>query len=256
MKRVSLEALLRRASRLAEKRFDKWGDVDPLWLIETEDGKQEEFQTPIVADGPLDAFTTKQGMMSALRRQFAEKKVCRYASVSECWASASLGSGGEESARRYAEFGYTLANAPDRKEVVYVEAVDDCEIIMAFHDIIRPAHGKPYLGKLGPIERPKRLSGTWTDLLPRDERAAEAISAQGEMVSVSVDPAIDSLSPELLARVKDWVETATKRKLGQAGHCRFSVDGVDYRAVYVPKDGKVHIMLMLESNAPTPFGGA
>ena len=40
MKPIPLEALLRRVSRLAEKHFDKHGDVDPLWLVETEDGEQ------------------------------------------------------------------------------------------------------------------------------------------------------------------------------------------------------------------------
>jgi len=49
---------------------------------------------------------------------------------------------------------------------VLFEAEDGTEVLTAFRDIVRPAHGKPYLGKLGAIERPRGLYGRWLGLLP------------------------------------------------------------------------------------------
>ena len=129
--------------------------------------------TPIVADNPLEAFAVKQAVLNNMRRLFAEKKVRRYAIAAECWkSSAGVSRDEEESARRYAELGYTLANAPDREEVVCLSAVDDREVLMAFRAIVRPAHGRAHLGMLGEIERPSFARTEFLDLLPREFRDA------------------------------------------------------------------------------------
>lgn len=48
-----IDALLRRASRIAEHIFKDCGSLDPIWLIELADGKQEIIATPILApDAP------------------------------------------------------------------------------------------------------------------------------------------------------------------------------------------------------------
>ena len=60
----------------------------------------------------------------------------------------------------------SLANDPQREEVVMVDAGDGREYLCALREIIRPQHGKPYLGKLGEIERPNHVSGRYLDLLP------------------------------------------------------------------------------------------
>ena len=48
MKEGSLEALLRRMSRVAEKHFNEHGDVDPMWLTESANGEQVLFFAPII----------------------------------------------------------------------------------------------------------------------------------------------------------------------------------------------------------------
>jgi hypothetical protein len=73
----------------------------------------------------------------------------------------------EQAALRYAAMGYTLKDHPDRREVVQLEAADGYELIWALRDIIRPSHGKPYLGKMSAIERPEGIAGRFLDLLPR-----------------------------------------------------------------------------------------
>lgn len=160
---IPLEALLRRVSRLAEKHFDKHGDLDPLWLVETEDDEQE-------------VLITKQFRVADMRRQFAEMKVCRYAVVAESWKSNFEHSAMDEeaSARRYAELGYTLANAPNREEIIAIYAVDGREVLMAMRTIIRPAHGRAYLGKLDEVERPDFVRSDYVDLLPRESKSPSA----------------------------------------------------------------------------------
>lgn len=116
---IPLKALVRRASRVAEKLFNKQGEFDPFWLVETKEGEQTVVVTPFVADNPLEAFAVKQAVLNNMRRLFAEEKVRRYVIAAECWkSSAGVSRDEEESARRYAELDYTLANAPDREEVV------------------------------------------------------------------------------------------------------------------------------------------
>src|SRR5262249_43153055 len=50
--------------------------------------------------------------------------------------------------------------------IVHIEAADDTELKWAFRDIIRPARGKPYLGKLSVIARPTGATGRFLNLLP------------------------------------------------------------------------------------------
>ena len=60
---------------------------------------------------------------------------------------------------------------PQRREAVYVSAEDGREYLSAKREIIRPDHGKPYLGKLGKIERPDRAGGRFSGLLPNTSHA-------------------------------------------------------------------------------------
>jgi hypothetical protein len=95
----------------------------------------------------------------------------RYVFAAEAWTNESFGyptMSEEEEARRYAALGYTLTNAPDRKEIVGIEATNGREFLLAEREIIHPAYGRAYLGKLGEIMRPERVRGRFGDLLPRD----------------------------------------------------------------------------------------
>jgi hypothetical protein len=177
-KTVSLEALLRRMSRLAEKHFDEHGDVDPMFLVETARGEQSMIIAPIVADNPLNAHAVKDILATKAREEFAKHDVKRYAFAAEAWMSKNFmgpNMSEEEEARRYAALGYTLANAPDRKEIVTIEAADGRELLYAMREIVRPAHGRAYLGKLGEIRRPDHVRGRFLDLLPRERMADGAM---------------------------------------------------------------------------------
>src|SRR5262249_27489793 len=147
------------------------GDVDPIWLVEDASGEQHMIVSPIIADSPLEAAETKDRIADKMREHFAEHDIVRYARATEGWTLTdpllSANSTVQQAALRYAAMGYTLKNHPDRREVVELEAADGGELIWAFRDIIRPSHGKPYLGKMGAIERPEGIAGRFLDLLPR-----------------------------------------------------------------------------------------
>src|SRR5215831_12831438 len=59
-------------------------------------------------------------------------------------------------ALEYAAMGYTLANDPDRREIIYIQADDGTELLSALRDIVRPAHDKPSKGHAEALrERPQ-----------------------------------------------------------------------------------------------------
>jgi len=173
-KRIPLDALIRRVSRMAEQMFDRQGDVDPIWLVETASGEQHAIITPVIAGSPLEAADVKDKIAAEMRKHFIEHDIVRYACAMEAWTLAGPERKQvpttEQAALEYAAMGYTLAHHPDRREAVCIEAEDGTEFLTAFRDIIRPAHGKPYLDKLGPIERFDGIAmGRWAGLLPSKE---------------------------------------------------------------------------------------
>lgn len=158
MTRIPLDALIRRVSRIAEQRFNREGEIDPIWLVETVSGEQQIIVSPVMALSALATSDYKDKLAAKMRETFADLDVVRYARAAECWTvDAEMIE--EQFAQHYAALGYTLANHPSRREVVLFEAEDGTEVLTAFRDIVRPAHGKPYLGKLGAIERPRGLYG-------------------------------------------------------------------------------------------------
>jgi len=184
--RIPLDALIRRVSRMVEQIFDKQGDVDPIWLVETASGEQRLIVSPIEAPTALAAHDYKDTLAAKMRETFRELDVVRYARAFECWAlndPAALGTADsteEQRGLRYAAMGYTFANHPDRRELVHLEAADGTEHIFALREIVRPQQGKPYLGKLGEIFRPDHIEGRFLGLLPSEahERTVkEATSA-------------------------------------------------------------------------------
>jgi hypothetical protein len=172
-KRIPLDALIRRVSRMAEQMFDRQGDVDPIWLVETASGEQHTIVTPIIAPSPLAAVTEKDRTAAKMREYFAEHDIVRYAFAMEAWILAGPERKQvpteEQAALEYAAMG-SLAHHPDRREAVIIEAEDGTEGLTALRNIVRPAHGKAYLDKLGPIERFDGIAmGRWAGLLPSKE---------------------------------------------------------------------------------------
>src|SRR5262249_25767112 len=129
-KRVPLDALLRRCSRMAGEIFDKQGDIDPMWLVENARGEQHMIVSPVYADSPLEGADKKDRIAAKMREYFAEHDIVRYARAAECWTlndPAALGTADsteEQRGLRYAAMGYTFANHPDRRETVQIQAED------------------------------------------------------------------------------------------------------------------------------------
>ena len=135
---TSLEALLRRASQIAERQFNKWGVLDAFWLVETAGGKQEIIVSQI-PDNPQG----KDALADTMRELFRANGVQRYAVAFECWTCPS--------------------DKPASEAIVLIaEGGDDA--CMSFRDIIRTSNGA-LLGKLGPIDRPTYASGRFFGLL-------------------------------------------------------------------------------------------
>src|SRR5262249_52792524 len=134
--RIPLDALIRRVSRTAEQMFDKQGDIDPIWLVETARGEQHTLIVPIIADSPLASADKKDQIAAKMHEYFAEHDIVRYARATECWTlgEPALGSTEDQHALRYAAMGYTFANHPDRREVVQIQAEDGTEVLWAFRD--------------------------------------------------------------------------------------------------------------------------
>ena len=135
---TSLEALLRRASQIAERQFNKWGVLDAFWLVETAGGKQEIIVSQI-PDNPQG----KDALADTMRELFRANGVQRYAVAFECWTCPS--------------------DKPASEAIVLIaEGGDDA--CMSFRDIIRTSNGA-LLGKLGPIDRPTYANGRFFGLL-------------------------------------------------------------------------------------------
>lgn len=136
-----IDALLRRASRIAEHIFKDCGSLDPIWLIELADGKQEIIATPILApDGSAAEY--KHFLDKRLRELFVEKGVRRYASAMECWHVENV-----EEEIKPIDLGRSIHNHPHRKEVILIEADDGSRRRVGIREIIR-TRGDVCLGKL------------------------------------------------------------------------------------------------------------
>jgi hypothetical protein len=174
---IPLEAVLRRASRMAQQMFDKDGEVTMFWLVETGAGEQLTLITPVMGPPGVSGTEVKDALIAKVRGFFQKHDVKRYANASECWTADRP------------------EDDPHRREVVFIEAVDGREHLVAMRDIVRLHGGQPYLAKLGQIERPRRLGGRFLDLLPRPGRIRsgnELADDEGE-VFVAMTPGIPIL---------------------------------------------------------------
>jgi hypothetical protein len=174
-----LAALLRRMSRMAEQDFARHGELDPIWLVETAAGEQHTFISPIVAPNALAAANYKDLLAEKAREMFRDLDVVRYARAMECWAAPYTESDmtDEQVGLHYAALSYTLANHPARREMVLIQAEDETELLQAHREIVRPAPGRAYLGKLSDIERPTKMHGRLVGLLSSSAHAQAAKEA-------------------------------------------------------------------------------
>jgi hypothetical protein len=184
---VPLDAFLRRMSRIAEQQFNRVGEIDPIWLVESASGDQRVIVSPITAPSGLAGTAYKDALGEKMREIFAEHDVARYARAMECWVAPLGGNTDEQVAQRYAALGYSLEKHPQRREMVLLEADDGTEFLQAKREIVRPPHGRAYLGNLGEIVRPPKVSGRFLALLP---------SEQGARRDAPPSPAMPRLLPD------------------------------------------------------------
>jgi hypothetical protein len=165
---VPLDAFMRRVSRIAEKIFNEAGEIeDPHWFVVKADGEVDVIVTPVFKfESPAGSYTNTVSLLHDLRKSFQERGVVRCASVAEAWRGSNT----------------TLRPSldPERREVVQVIAEDrDGATILAFRDIVRPAVGKPYLGKLELMDAPGPQSGRWTRMLSTPQEAGRRQAKEG-----------------------------------------------------------------------------
>jgi hypothetical protein len=167
-KTVTLEAMVRRASKEAEKMFNKCGGIEMYWLVDTAENGQTVIVTPWPADMPPAGSrgAVKDARAECIRELFKEMNVTRYVLVHEAWVVArSKDTSPEDMRDDIAEAGGSLANMPERLEFVVLQASDGHDFIHAMREIVRPAGGKPYLGALD-VERPINHAGRYENMLP------------------------------------------------------------------------------------------
>lgn len=143
----NLDALVRRASRIAELQFKKRGAVTAFWLVEKADGTQEIIVSPIPEGG-----RAKDEMLAALSEFFRTRGVWRYACALESWVSPDNGRNCRPS------------DDPEREEIVLILAEDGREFCGGWREIIRSPAGAR-LGKLEIDPRIERPTGRFLGLL-------------------------------------------------------------------------------------------
>jgi hypothetical protein len=157
---VTLEAMLRRASKEAEKMFKKCGYIEMCWIVDTEaDGMVG------VMSMPVDSGASKDVLAAGMRELFKKMGATRYVMVCEAWTLKQGEISREEAISTIEDAGGTISNMPGRLEIVWLNASDGHELLFATREIIRPAKGKPYLGTLDLTRNPPN-EGRWENMLP------------------------------------------------------------------------------------------
>jgi hypothetical protein len=112
----SLDALLRRASWVAEEMFDELDPLPMVWLIDSPDKGQAMLVTPI------STAQQKRTLAQSLREFFNNNGVSRYAFAAESWLRDLDGEA--------------------IGEIIALRSEDDREAYGATREIVRPPQGK------------------------------------------------------------------------------------------------------------------
>ena len=148
-----LEAMIRRASRMAEEMFAAQGNVDTFWLVEAAGGERRTLVTPMASPPGCDPAQFKRELIDEVREYFAQHGVERYALALEVWIRRDRNLPAVDAS--------TAAG-----EIVVINADDGERSLGAAREIIRPEHGKAYLGPLSKIAA-SEASGRMDVFAPR-----------------------------------------------------------------------------------------
>src|SRR5262249_10008947 len=86
MTTIPLDAMVRRASRMAERMFDEEGAVDMFWLIDTPAGITR-ILSPVFAENPTQVRQVKDAINEAMREFLREHDATRFVRVAEAWVT-------------------------------------------------------------------------------------------------------------------------------------------------------------------------
>jgi hypothetical protein len=86
MTTIPLDAMVRRASRMAEQMFDEEGAVDMFWLIDTPAGIISVL-SPVFAENPTQGRQVKGEINEAMREFLREHDATRFVRVAEAWVT-------------------------------------------------------------------------------------------------------------------------------------------------------------------------
>jgi hypothetical protein len=158
---MTLQEFVTGCSEAAAKVFHLTGRISPMWHAVTREG--EHLMTP----SPCYDKDTAVALMRAL---FELRDVVRYVFIDEAWTVEVKRRPGEDVEalnERSRQLGGTLADHPDRVEVLLLSGEDETAGLCTARRVIhRPPHGKAYLGPLE-IDTPNRSEGRMVGLLPQ-----------------------------------------------------------------------------------------
>ena len=157
---ITLAAMVRRISRIAEQMFSEEGGMPMIWLVDMPDEGMQMIATP--HDGSV---AQKDLIAAGLRKLFAEQRVTRYAMAAEAW-TAMVKDHDDESLKRHVSEHRSIENFPARGEAVVVWAEDDREMMSGFREIVRSEGRKPYLTKLEVERQSRSYDNRFAHLLP------------------------------------------------------------------------------------------
>lgn len=138
--------------------FNDRGQIYPLWIIEPKAG--DLILVPTAWENDRDKDFAVEAIKDLL-------KVCeakRYAFVTEAWI---VDVRNKHEIPKSHQLGGSLANHPDRREVVMVTVEDRHQSMTRMFYILRPEHGKPVLSAAEDMDGDKS-EGRFVNLLPKE----------------------------------------------------------------------------------------
>lgn len=158
---MTLQEFVTDCSEAAAKVFHLRGQLSPMWHAVTRAGEYLMISSP---------HPDKDTVAALMRALFELRDVTRYVFIDEAWqldVKRRPGEDVEALTARVRNFGGTVQGHPDRVEVLMSSGEDETAgMVTARRVIIRPQHGKAFLGPLE-IYTPELSEGRMVGMLPK-----------------------------------------------------------------------------------------
>ena len=174
---IPLDAMVRRASRMAEQMFDEEGEIDMFWVIDTPAGIINVL-SPIFAKSVTESREHKDAINEAMRELLREHEATRYVRVAEAWTTEKVSSTSE---------------LPDDEGTVFVTNVAESPIQILGR---RNRSGKLFVGSV--------VSGPPRDPITGEAETLERVVATAPMrIELLTGPEAEDLVSKIQAEM-DW----------------------------------------------------